>query len=50
MSLIHCAKVIFSWVGIVLSVVSAYYWFKASVAKVTDTDGKNRHNPGIAKL
>ena len=41
----YCAKEIVSWVGIVLGFVSAYYWYKASVAKVTDD--KSGHNPGV---
>ena len=45
MSIIHRAKDIVSWVGIVLSFVSAYYWYKASVAKVTDD--RSGHNPGV---
>lgn len=44
-SAIFCAKAIIGWLGIALSLVSAYYWYKASVAKVTSE--KNEHNPGI---
>jgi hypothetical protein len=45
MSLIHRAKEVISWVGIVLGFMSAYYWYKASVAKVTDD--KSGHHPGV---
>lgn len=44
----HFVKVIVSWAGVILGLVSAYYWYKASVAKVTDDD--SGHNPGVELL
>jgi len=37
-------KEIFSWFAIALGLLAAFYWYKASGAKITDST--NRHNPG----
>jgi hypothetical protein len=38
------AKILCSSFGIILSLISAYFWYRASVAKITDVN--NIHDPG----
>jgi hypothetical protein len=41
---LHC-KAVVSWTSIGFSLLAAYYWYRASVAVVTDD--KSGHNPGV---
>jgi hypothetical protein len=45
MSLLHRAKEVCSAAGFIFGLVAAYFWFKASTAKVTDKD--NGYDPGV---
>lgn len=41
-------KDIIPWIGIGLGLISAYYWYKASIAKITDDN--SIHRPGVEAL
>ena len=41
-------KDIITWIGIGFGLASAYYWYKASVAKITDDS--SIHRPGVEAL
>jgi hypothetical protein len=41
-------KPILTWAAILCSLVSAFFWFKASTAVVTDPN--NVHNPGVEAI
>lgn len=45
MTVLNCVHTGLTWLGFCLGVVSAYYWFRASTAKVTDEN--NRYDPGM---
>ena len=48
MSLIYCIKELLSWSSVIFGLLAAYYWFRASTAKVTDE--ANIHDPGVEML
>lgn len=41
-------KELMTWTGTSFGLVSAYYWYKASVAKITDDN--SIHRPGVEAL
>lgn len=45
MSIIYCVKQSLSWGSLLLGFLSAYYWYRSGVAKITDN--QNVYNPSI---
>jgi len=45
---VACIKTLLSWVGIILGLISAHYWWRSSTAKVNEPDP--RYIPGVENL